>query len=421
MAEILKVPDVYKPLYTTEKPIIIVTGGRGSGKSFQSSLFIKRLTYEKNHVILYSRYTMTSAEKSIIPEFTDKMERENDFKYFDITAKEINNKYSGSRIIFSGIKTSSGNQTANLKGIEGLTTFVMDEGEEWQEEQDFDKIRLSIRTLGVKNRSIIIMNPSDINHFIYKKYIENNHKIVNIDGVDVEVSTHPSVCHIHTTYLDNIKFLSPEFLSEVEDIKRNDKEKYANIIIGAWSRNREGAVLDSDTLRYFNPNETREFSGGLGYGDIADEGNDSTCFVFGGVLNEDIYITDVVFNKLLSEVTIPQVIIKAKDNQTKYIRVESNNMGAMYGRQLRDKSNNSFDVLPINSTTNKHTRIIMEVGFIKRKFLFVAPEFQSEEYINFMKEITTYNLDPKKNKHDDGMDALSGLAIFVRQMFYNIT
>jgi phage terminase large subunit len=117
MAEILKVPDVYKPLYTTEKPIIIVTGGRGSGKSFQSSLFIKRLTYEKNHVILYSRYTMTSAEKSIIPEFTDKMERENDFKYFDITAKEINNKYSGSRIIFSGIKTSSGNQTANLKTI----------------------------------------------------------------------------------------------------------------------------------------------------------------------------------------------------------------------------------------------------------------------------------------------------------------
>ena len=130
MVEPIKVTKPYYPLYLSKKPIILITGGRGSGKSFQTSLFLKRLTYEKNHVILFARYTMTAAEKSVIPEFNDKIERENDGKYFDVTVKEILNKATNSRIMFSGIKTSSGNQTANLKSIQGLTTFVVDEAEE---------------------------------------------------------------------------------------------------------------------------------------------------------------------------------------------------------------------------------------------------------------------------------------------------
>ena len=36
------------------------------------------------------------------------------------------NKMTKSRIMFRGIKTSSGNQTAKLKSIQGITTFVCD-------------------------------------------------------------------------------------------------------------------------------------------------------------------------------------------------------------------------------------------------------------------------------------------------------
>ena len=39
--------EIYHPLYTdTEKFIILITGGRGSGKSFNASTFIERLTFE---------------------------------------------------------------------------------------------------------------------------------------------------------------------------------------------------------------------------------------------------------------------------------------------------------------------------------------------------------------------------------------
>ena len=39
--------EIYHPLYEDkEKFIILITGGRGSGKSFNASTFIERLTFE---------------------------------------------------------------------------------------------------------------------------------------------------------------------------------------------------------------------------------------------------------------------------------------------------------------------------------------------------------------------------------------
>lgn len=69
----IKIQDIYKPIYTTDKSIILLTGGRGGAKSFNAQTFAERLTFESGHVILITRYTMTSAEKSIIPEFNEKL------------------------------------------------------------------------------------------------------------------------------------------------------------------------------------------------------------------------------------------------------------------------------------------------------------------------------------------------------------
>jgi PBSX family phage terminase large subunit len=413
-----KINPKYLPLYTTKKPIILITGGRGSAKSFNSSLFLKRLTYDDDQVILYSRYTMVSAEKSVIPEFLDKIEREGDHENFYITSKEINNLISGSRIIFSGIKTSSGNQTANLKGIEGLSTFVVDEGEEWQSEKEFDKIRLSIRKLGVQNRTIIIMNPSDVEHFIYKRFIKDTHRIVTIDGVDVEISTHPQVEHIHTTYLDNLPFLSKEFLAEVAEIKETDKNKYSEVIIGSWQRQKEGVLFKNTDFRYFTPSETllKSFETSISYVDVADEGKDATAAPIGRNIASDIYITDVLFSKLNADLTIPLMDKKIRDNNVRVVRVESNNMGAMYKRTLEKIVPKTCALYGATATTNKHTRIIMDAQFIKKHCLFLEEKHQSEEYKAFMRELCNYMQDGS-SKHDDAPDALQGLVMFIRSMF----
>lgn len=272
----------YDPLYTnSDKFITLVTGGRGSAKSFNVTTFIQRLTFESGHKILFSRYTLTSAEISIIPEFTEKIDLEGTSQFFKSTKKDIINVRTGSSILFRGIKTSSGNQTANLKSINGITTFVGDEMEEWRDEEAYNKLILSIRKKGIQNRVILILNPSDAEHFIYKKYLEETHKIVEIDGVDVQVSTHPNVMHLHTTYLDNIDNVSEEFLKEINEIREKSvkeatddngvfhkslfqKTKYATIIIGRWTDIAEGVIFTNVTVGEFD--ESLPYCYGQDYG-----------------------------------------------------------------------------------------------------------------------------------------------------------
>jgi len=288
----IKIQDPYIPLYTNrDKFIILITGGRGSAKSFNGSTFIERLTFEKGHKILFCRYTMTSASVSVIPEFNEKVELEGTKCYFNITQKDVINKVSGSEVMFRGIKTSSGNQTANLKSIQGLTTFVCDEGEEWVSEQDFDKLVLSIRHKGVQNRIIIIMNPTDINHFVFQKYIKDTHKLIDIDGVQVQISTHPNVLHIHTTYLDNINYLSKQFIDEVKDIKEKNTKKYAHVIIGKWADIAEGAVFKTWDLIDKIPSFVKKRGIGLDFGFT----NDPTAIIDCGIYENDLYIDELCY------------------------------------------------------------------------------------------------------------------------------
>lgn len=290
--------EIYHPLYEDkEKFIFLITGGRGSGKSFNASTFIERLTFEMTpvekivHQILYTRYTMVSAGMSIIPEMMEKIDLDGTTKYFKTTKTDIVNKMTKSRIMFRGIKTSSGNQTAKLKSIQGITTFVCDEAEEWTNEEEFDKIILSIRKKGIQNRIIIIMNPCDSNHFIYKKYIENTHKLVEIDGVQVQISTHPNVLHIHTTYLDNLENLSPEFLKEVEDMKINNPEKYAHVVIGRWADVAEGAVFKKWGIVKEFPRECKKVGIGQDFGFT----NDPSAAVRCGIIDNRLYVDELFY------------------------------------------------------------------------------------------------------------------------------
>ena len=290
--------EIYHPLYEDkDKFIILITGGRGSGKSFNASTFIERLTFEMTpvekivHQILYTRYTMVSAGMSIIPEMMEKIDLDGTTKYFKTTKTDIVNKMTKSRIMFRGIKTSSGNQTAKLKSIQGITTFVCDEAEEWTSEDEFDKIMLSIRKKGIQNRIIIIMNPCDSNHFIYKKYIEKTHKLVEIDGVQVQISTHPNVLHIHTTYFDNLDNLSPEFLKEVEDIKVSNPEKYGHVVIGRWADVAEGAVFKKWGIVKEFPQECKKVGIGQDFGFT----NDPSAAVRCGIIDNRLYVDELFY------------------------------------------------------------------------------------------------------------------------------
>ena len=217
----------------------VVTGGRGSGKSYSLNSFLLLLTYEVGHVILFTRYTLTSAHVSIIPEFIDKIEIANLHNDFYITKDEIVNIKTGSKIIFKGIKTSSGTQTANLKSLSGITTWVLDEAEELTDEDTFDKIDFSIRNYEKQNRIVLILNPTTKEHFIFKRFFESK-------GIEAGTNLiNGDTTYIHTTYLDNKEFLSESFLNQIESLRINNPQKYKHQILGGWLNKAEGVIFSN--------------------------------------------------------------------------------------------------------------------------------------------------------------------------------
>ena len=178
---------------------------------------------------------------------------------FYVTKDSIVNKVTKSEILFRGIKTSSGDQTANLKSIQGLSTWVLDEAEELTDEDKFDTINLSVREEGVQNRVILIMNPTTKEHWVYKKFFEaRGVKAGTNDTID-------DVNYIHTTYLDNKENLSDSFISDVERLKESNPTKYNHKILGGWLDKAEGVVFNNWEFGDFNPNNLQT-SFGLDFG-----------------------------------------------------------------------------------------------------------------------------------------------------------
>ena len=223
----------------------VVTGGRGSGKSYSVNSLLVALTYERGHTILFTRYTMASAHISIIPEFIEKLEELDKVEDFHITKDEITNLQTGSKIIFKGIKTSSGDQTANLKSLQGVTTWVLDEAEELVNEDIFDKIDLSIRAKGKDNRVILILNPTTKEHFIYKRFFEGR----GVEGGSNTIKE--DVTYIHTTYKDNKENLSDSFLKQIETTRERRPERYKHQILGGWLEKAEGVIFTNWKLGKF--------------------------------------------------------------------------------------------------------------------------------------------------------------------------
>ena len=237
----------------------ILTGGRGSGKSFEVARFISLLSFETNHKILFTRQTMTSAHLSIIPEFQEKIDLLKLNGAFEINRNEIVNTTSKSTIIFKGLKTSSGDQTAALKSLQGVTTWILDEAEELTDETIFDKINLSIRQKGIHNRVILILNPSTKEHWIYKRFFEQSGVREGFNGIKNNVT------YIHTTYQDNVENLDDSFLNEIQRIKINNPKKYNHVIMGGWLDKAEGVVFTNWKFGEFNPNKLQT-SYGQDYG-----------------------------------------------------------------------------------------------------------------------------------------------------------
>jgi len=242
----IKFSKKYKPLFEIlsgkypEVDTVIITGGRGSAKSYVISVFSLIALVQHAWNVLYTRFTNVSIVDSIKPEVDDKIELLNYENYVNSTNTHIESK--GNRIAFKGIKTGSKQQTANLKSLFGFNCFVVDEAEELPDYETYEKVFLSIRSIDKRNLTILILNPASVHHWIYRHFFSG----MNVDAGSNLIKD--NVCYIHTSYLDvEREYLADNIVSYYQQLKEKDEKKYNQVVLGGWTEAVEGRVFTNWT------------------------------------------------------------------------------------------------------------------------------------------------------------------------------
>ena len=212
-----------------------------------------------------------------------------------------------------------------------------------------------------------------------------------------------------------------------EDVKTTDEflKVRSELPKEIWSAEYQQLPIDIDgrlfeNLRTFNDDELPSIlersEGALAYIDVADEGADYHAMAVGHIIGKDIYITDVVFTRDNTDITIPLCAEKLITNKVSHCRIETNSMGAMFLKSLR-KLNLTSHIIGINNSTNKQTRILMNSAIVINRMLF--KENPTKEYAYFMNNLANYSKEGK-SKHDDAPDCITGLAMFFATKFSHL-
>ena len=249
---------------------------------------------------------MVSAHLSIIPEFLEKIGLLGFENIFSINKAEVLNVSNQSDILFRGIKTSSGNQTARLKSLQGISCWVLDEAEELIDEDIFDTIDLSIREKNIQNRVILILNPVTKEHWIYNRFFESKGVEGGFNGVK------DNVCYIHSTYLDNKDNLSKSFLERIEGLRHTNFKKYRHKLLGGWLDKAEGVVFDNWSIGEFNPNGLQT-SCGMDFGFSIDP--DSLIEVAIDKKHKKIYVKEHIYKNGLKSYELAKIILDKINNK----------------------------------------------------------------------------------------------------------
>lgn len=148
------------------------------------------------------------------------------------------------------------------------------------------------------------------------------------------------------------------------------------------------------------------------YTDTADTGSDYLCSIVYGVYDDEAYILDVYYTKEPMEVTEPETARMLHHNKVNVADFESNNGGRGFARSVErllkeDYQSNRTQMDWFHQSQNKKARILSNSTWVMNHIYF--PSNWRDKWPEFYLDVTTYSKEGK-NKHDDGPDALTGIA-----------
>ena len=183
----------------------------------------------------------------------------------------------------------------------------------------------------------------------------------------------------------------------------------------------EGLLFPLRDLNLYNPEtvkpqELSEYR--LGVIDPANQGGDDLSAPAGYLIQNKIYIHDVVYNKQGTDVNEDALYLFIKKNDLHGVRFEGNSAWYLLAGNIRKKleeGSSNTELRIMQNTTNKHTRILAQAAFIRNHFVFRSDWEDILEYRNFIKNLTSY-MATGGAAHDDAPDSCAELAKYFREL-----
>lgn len=154
------------------------------------------------------------------------------------------------------------------------------------------------------------------------------------------------------------------------------------------------------------------FEGIYSYTDTADEGADYLCTIIWGVYLREAYVLDVYYTQAGMEITEPETAKRFKEFAVNRSRIESNNGGSGFARNVRriseEQLKNYMTIIKwFHQSKNKKARILSNATWIMEHVIY--PSNWMHKWPEYYKAMVRYQRDGD-NKHDDAPDCTTGVA-----------
>ena len=242
---------------------------------------------------------------------------------------------------------------------------------------------------------IIIMTrwaSNDLAGFILSNYddvVHINYKAINDDGTSLDEET---------LSLEDFEFKTKNMAKEI--VYANYQQEPIDIKGRLYSEFKTYVDLPKEKIVKISA-----------YCDTADTGDDFLCNIIYADCKDSAYILDVIYTKEAMEITEPMVAEAYKKFNVNVADIESNNGGRAFARNIeritRDKGNYKTVVKWFHQSGNKIARILSNSAWVNANIYM--PIDWKNRWPEFAKDIISYQKEGK-NKHDDGPDALTGVA-----------
>ena len=242
---------------------------------------------------------------------------------------------------------------------------------------------------------IIIMTrwaSNDLAGFILSNYddvVHINYKAINDDGTPLDEGT---------LSLEDFEFKTKNMAKEI--VYANYQQEPIDIKGRLYSEFKTYVDLPKEKIVKISA-----------YCDTADTGDDFLCNIIYADCKDSAYILDVIYTKEAMEITEPMVAEAYKKFNVNVADIESNNGGRAFARNIeritKDKGNYKTVVKWFHQSGNKIARILSNSAWVNNNIYM--PVDWKNKWSEFAKDIISYQKEGK-NKHDDGPDALTGVA-----------